>query len=89
MRVRFRKISVKILFIREGDAEKVSGVTDRIRRYTTVTRVEYGSINGYNPKISGIPTDWVRGLLNSSRTMRNLALVARSYIMYIPLCSHA
>ena len=37
-------------------AEKVSGVPDRIRGYTTVTRVEYGLINGYNPKISGIPT---------------------------------
>ena len=27
-------------------AEKVSGVPDRIRGYTTVTRVEYGLING-------------------------------------------
>ena len=47
--MKFRKISVKIKY-----AEKVSGVTDRIRRYTTVTRVEYGLING------------LRGLLNSS-----------------------
>ena len=37
-------------------AKKVSGVPDRIRGYTTVTRVEYGLINGCNPKISGIPT---------------------------------